>query len=132
MITPEDDNYGFARWVEGNKEELIKLGPGRHFGEWFGFGIQRGYGLKEKKFALFNTKRWGTHNPNTPECCTVVPILEPEGQTGNPYFAMLELKRTGSIMVPGYMFPEGIVVFIKDHVMYKDTFDNSEGKWNSL
>ena len=35
-ITPEDDNYGFARWVEGNKDTLLKLGPGRHMGEWWG------------------------------------------------------------------------------------------------
>ena len=31
-ITPEDDNYGFARWVEENKSELFKLGPAHHFG----------------------------------------------------------------------------------------------------
>jgi len=37
-ITPEDDNYGFARWVAANKKELQKLGPGSHFwrvvGKW--------------------------------------------------------------------------------------------------
>ena len=37
-ITPEDDNFGFAAWVEENKEELIKLGVGRHFGEFYGRG----------------------------------------------------------------------------------------------
>lgn len=31
-ITPEDDNYGFAKWVAANRDELIKLGPGRHYG----------------------------------------------------------------------------------------------------
>jgi len=53
-ITPADDNHGFARWAEGNRDELLKLGPGRHFGEWWGQGIQRGYGLKEKRLSLFN------------------------------------------------------------------------------
>ncbi len=55
-ITAQDDNHGFARWVEGNKQELLKLGAGRHFGEWWGSGIQRGYGLQkgEKRFSLFN------------------------------------------------------------------------------
>ena len=24
-ITPEDDNYGFARWANENKEELLRL-----------------------------------------------------------------------------------------------------------
>lgn len=31
-ITPESDNYGFARWAYANKEELLKLGPGRNGG----------------------------------------------------------------------------------------------------
>ncbi len=57
-ITPQDDNYGFARWVEGNKTEVLKLGPGQHFMEWAGSGIQRGYGLKEKRAYLFNNLRW--------------------------------------------------------------------------
>jgi len=53
------DNFGFAKWVQENSEELLKLGEGRHFGEWFGKGIQRGYGLNEKRFALFNVSKWG-------------------------------------------------------------------------
>src|SRR5271167_2513944 len=58
FITPEDDNFGFARWVKEHAEELAALGTGCHFGEWFGAGIQRGYGLAEKHFALFNVSRW--------------------------------------------------------------------------
>jgi hypothetical protein len=51
-ITPENDNYGFAKWAYERKDDLIRdLGPGRHFGEWWGQGIQRGYGLKEKRFS---------------------------------------------------------------------------------
>src|SRR5678815_2758188 len=57
-ITPEDDNYGFATWVRDNATELLKLGPGRHFGEWWGAGIQRRYGLTEKRWSLFNSGRW--------------------------------------------------------------------------
>lgn len=45
-ITPENDNAGFARWCMEHKEDLLRLGPGRHFGEWWGQGIQRNYGLK--------------------------------------------------------------------------------------
>lgn len=74
-ITPADDNYGFARWAEAHKDELIKLGPGRHFGEWWGSGIQRGYGLKngDKRFSLFNVGRW---TPETlPACVGLVPVL---------------------------------------------------------
>ncbi len=48
-ITPVDDNFGFARWAQDNKQELLKLGPGSHFGEWWGAGVQRRYGLAEKE-----------------------------------------------------------------------------------
>ncbi len=58
LITPAGDNMGFARWVQEHAEELITgLGPGRHFGEWWGQKIQRAYGLTEKRFSLFNTTR---------------------------------------------------------------------------
>ena len=87
------DNHGFARWVSENAEELLKLGEGRHYGEWHGKGIQRGYGLEEKRFSLFNVTRWClwneeskliSINPKTkeekyqerlPKCCYLVPIL---------------------------------------------------------
>lgn len=29
-ITPADDNFGFARWVQEHHDELLKLGPGSH------------------------------------------------------------------------------------------------------
>src|SRR5512133_2019075 len=61
-ITPECDNHGFARWAYDHKDELVLgLGPGRHYGEWWGSGIQRGYDLPkgEKRFSLFNVHRWG-------------------------------------------------------------------------
>jgi hypothetical protein len=76
-ITPgkERDNFGFAQWVQDNADALWSLGEGQHFGEWYGAGIQRTYGLDHKRFALFNTARWGSHNPNTPACCEVVPVL---------------------------------------------------------
>lgn len=34
IITPENDNHGFARWVHENCESLSHdLGPGYHYGE---------------------------------------------------------------------------------------------------
>ncbi|MDE2467212.1 MAG: RNA ligase family protein, partial [Bradyrhizobium sp.] len=73
LLPGKQDNFGFAAWVFANSAELLKLGPGRHFGEWYGAGIQRGYGLTEKRFALFNTARWLADDRAT--CCDVVPIL---------------------------------------------------------
>src|SRR5271157_773876 len=73
LTWPTQDNFGFAKWVQDNREELLKLGPGRHYGEWWGVGIQRGYGLSERRFSLFNPK-WND-NAIRPKCCSVVPIL---------------------------------------------------------
>lgn len=108
-ITPENDNFGFAAWVERNHDELLKLGPGRHFGEWWGVGIQRGYGLSERRFSLFNVSRWGDDRP---ACCHVVPVLY-----RGPFDTVLiddainALRSQGSSAAPGFMTPEGIVVF---------------------
>src|SRR6185369_17529395 len=53
IITPQNDNAGFAKWVEQNARELADvLGPGLHFGEWWGQGVQRGYGMTRKFFSL--------------------------------------------------------------------------------
>lgn len=90
-ITPTDDNFGFSGWAYYNKEELLKLGPGHHFGEWWGSGIQRGYGLKEKRFSLFNTFRWSDAAVR-PSCCSVVPVLS----AGMLYAAMTGLKKANS------------------------------------
>ena len=63
FVTPQSDNFGFAAWVRESAEELVQtLGAGYHVGEWWGHGIQRGYGLPrgERRFSLFNVTR---HNP---------------------------------------------------------------------
>lgn len=39
IITPDDDNFGFASWV-AEHPELVELGEGYHYGEWWGKGIQ--------------------------------------------------------------------------------------------
>lgn len=110
-LTPEADNFGFARWVEGNRTDLLNLGPGAHFGEWWGAGIQRRYGQKEKRFSLFNVQRW-SDDLARPSCCGVVPVL----WSGN--FSDLDTKtilyrlcNEGSVAAPGFMDPEGIVVW---------------------
>lgn len=107
--TKTDDNFGFARWVEDNRDELLTLGPGRHFGEWWGSGIQRRYGLEEKRFSLFNTSRWGEERP---ACCHVVPVLY-EGVFADTAVAtaLAALEMYGSRASPGFMKPEGVVVF---------------------
>lgn len=129
-LHPARDNCGFAKWVYDNAEELAKLGPGRHYGEWWGQGIQRKYNMTEKRFSLFNVGRWG--GPDRPACCHTVPVL------GVCLFsdaaaidAMFEkLRAEGSVASPGFMRPEGIVVHhVPGCLSFKRTFEKDvEGK----
>ena len=123
-ITPEDDNYGFARWVQTHHDELLALGPGHHFGEWWGAGIQRRYGLTEKRFSLFNSARWSAENPQ-PACCHVVPVLANGLASEVDVYAVLEnLRVTGSVAAPGFMNPEGIVIYhVASRNLYKMTLE---------
>ena len=108
-VTLDNDNAGFARWCKQNKEELLLLGPGRHFGEWWGQGIQRKYGMSEKRFSLFNVSRW---NEERPDCCHVVPTLfKGMFNTEKVDYVLKCLQEDGSYAAPGYMNPEGIIIF---------------------
>lgn len=126
-ITPKADNFGFAAWVAENSSELLKLGPGLHFGEWWGAGIQRRYGLSERRFSLFNTTRWG-NAADRPACCHVVPVLY-SGlfDTAAVEEAIARLRREGSVAAPGFMRPEGVVVFhVAGNVGFKKTLERDE------
>lgn len=142
------DNFAFAQWVESNADELAKLGPGRHFGEWWGSGIQRGYGLEkgEKRFSLFNTSRWHEAGANpyltqpgdprmpvkssteAPVCCRVVPIIYRGLFHEVKADHMLErLRSEGSFAAPGFMNPEGVVVYhTASGTFFKKTLDKDE------
>jgi len=127
-ITPEDDNHGFAKWVSEHADELrIGLGVGRHFGEWWGQGIQRGYGQDHKRFSLFNTSRWLFPNAR-PECCSCVPVLH-RGifDSQSIQYALEMLVENGSIAAPGFMRPEGIVIFhTAANICFKKTIEKDE------
>lgn len=147
-ITPEDDNFGFAAWAQEHKAELMQLGPGRHFGEWWGKGIQRGYGLAGRRFSLFNTIRWCLHGQTPqrietgdprqvkmqdvlPPCVGLVPVL-----WQGPFAAMMtalgviEMTLThGSYAAPGFRPAEGVVVYhTTGNVGFKMTFDGDGHK----
>ena len=129
-ITPTSDNFGFARWVQENGEELLKLGVGQHFGEWWGKGIQRGYGLEEKRFSLFNSHRWAGSDER-PSCCHVVPVLYRGVMDTTVVDEILQRLHTqGSEAAPGFMKPEGVVVFHthSNHGYKKTLVNNDEHK----
>lgn len=146
-ITPGDDNFGFAKWVQGNKQEILKLGPGRHFGEWWGNGIQRGYNLPDgdKRLSLFNASRWALHGSEPqripmadpriekyqdllPECVGLVPVLHRGLFNSEVIDSAIEyLKTHGSMASRGFMKPEGIVVFhVSGNVGFKKTIEKDE------
>lgn len=123
---PGDDNFGFGRWVWAHAYELAPvLGPGAHFGEWWGAGIQRRYGLETKRFSLFNTHRWkDTVFPVFG--VGIVPVLY-EGPMVNTDELIDQLRRQGSIAAPGFMAPEGIVVYHHaSRSMFKQTLSKDE------
>jgi hypothetical protein len=181
-ITPDKDNYGFARWVEENATTLVRdLGSGMHFGEWWGAGIQRRYGQLNKWFSLFNIRKWGAQEAKTdPRCekrhfsgvsmsgqgeckvnpktglkwCAcrnerpiatfltdrmgVVPVLyegplyDGDPKWDAPWFRELDrLAVTGSVAAPGFMNPEGIMVFhTAAGQMFKFTLEGDGHKEN--
>lgn len=122
-IAPSDDNFGFAKWAAGHRDELMLLGPGQHFGEWWGQGIQRGYDQPVKRFSLFNTSRWVKPRGDgstpalegqgsCPGCCDVVPVLYVGPfDTNNISNVLWRLREQGSVAAPGWKKPEGIVIF---------------------
>lgn len=131
MLSRQADNYGFASWVCDHASYLAAgLGPGRHYGEWWGQGINRGYGLSRRRFSLFNVGRWHAvgeeprlirqENPTLPAkwttpaplCCDVVPVLWRGIMDDFPVFTVLDnLRQNGSVAAPGFMRPEGIVIY---------------------
>lgn len=128
-IAPGDDGFGFAAWVEKNADELKQLGPGSHFGEWWGAGIQRKYNTGEKRFSLFNVHRWGDDGKDKrPACCHVVPVLF-QGNLDDMKVSMLlgGLGALGSVAAPGFMRPEGIVIFhVASQALFKKTLDRDD------
>lgn len=128
-ITPQDDNFGFASWVRKHEDAFRALGPGHHYGEWWGSGVnRRQYGLTngERHFSLFNTGRWNDENVLPP--LRVVPVLYAGPFTTDAVEAALERLRTeGSVAAPGFMRPEGVIVYhVAARTMAKVTIERDE------
>lgn len=131
MIVPGDDNYGFAKWVHENQEELSHvLGPGYHYGEWWGQGIRRGYGMDRKVFSLFNVGRWGNIFNLHPDKTLVdaVPSMEITLEEGASFDEVLD--RVKEYFLPSswaaskynvdYRNPEGFMMYhARSEQLYK-------------
>jgi len=126
-IRPGDDNFAFALWVKENAQELFKLGKGAHFGEWYGKGIQAGYGLDHRRFALFNTHRWGDASVR-PSCCETVPVMY-QGVFDEEIIqeCLWRLESEGSRAAPGFMKPEGVIIYhVAAGIGFKKTIHKDE------
>lgn len=144
IITPgkTTDNYGFAKFVQDNAEELFALlGEGRHFGEWWGHGIQGRYGdsMKDRRgFALFNTERYSEVRTYLKDEAGRDVLVEPvpvlwRGQFSEWMIHQVakEMLEFGSVAAPFAPNPEGIMIYhTQSGKAYKFTFDNNDkGKW---
>lgn len=133
LITLKDDSHGFAAWVGKNAPDLVRiLGVGTHMGEWWGGGINRGYGLPkgEKYFSLFNVARWDPvyDEATWPAGLSIVPVLyEGMFSTVSVRVAVEKLKDGGSFARGGYDRPEGVVVYhTAAEEMFKVTCERDE------
>jgi RNA ligase-like protein len=111
----DTDNAGFAAWAWERRAELItELGYGKHYGEWWGRGIQRGYGMDTKVFSLFRPWRYEDMigDSSAVEGLRVVPTLYAGGAEGllTTSIILATLEQEGSKAAPGYMRPEGIII----------------------
>jgi hypothetical protein len=108
-LSEKEDNHGFYKWVV-ERQDYIKdnVPPGRYYGEFVGKGIQRGYGLDIKRFYLFST--YSSFEDGEENGFYQVPVLS---MTTNLHEAARDaeyLYAAGSVAVPGFMKPEGVVV----------------------
>jgi hypothetical protein len=80
IITPEADNYGFAKWATENRSMFPPLKSSVIYGEWCGQGIKRGVAVGDLPkmfvpFAVRTNGRWWTPSEmktfffNSWSCC---------------------------------------------------------------
>lgn len=126
QVGKSTDNFGFASWVSENAVSLVMaLGEGRHFGEWWGAGIQRGYGLTsgDRRFSLFNVAKWIQPNVRdyidsvsvdiggVPGLRTVPVLYQGRNSEAAIRITAKKLHMSGSHAEPGFKPPEGVAIF---------------------
>lgn len=77
VLTPKEDNYGFAAWVLQHRDYFAELPNGTLYGEWFGQGIQSKVAasrVKGKHFAPFQFRFPNGTCVNEPQI--LMPLLE--------------------------------------------------------
>jgi len=113
------DNHGFGAWVKENEVILSQLPDGFHYGEWYGRGINRNYGLKDRRFMLFNRMRYLELLELMPSLYKVleletilsqINIMDVQAQLAIHKRELMH--ESGSRHVRGFKRPEGVMVRI--------------------
>lgn len=134
------DNFGFGAWVDANAEALRRLGPGRHYGEWWGESIGRRYGIAGRRLSLFNRARFaksGLPDGLPAEVGLVPELYRGRFDTREINKAIAKLYREGSVAVPGWRGagkagPEGVVVRLDGGFSFKLTDEGDAKKGRHL
>jgi hypothetical protein len=123
--TLNEDNHGFAAWVDERLDLLAEVLPdGLHYGEFWGSGIGRGYDLDHKRFSLFAVDRYDPRIEVVEGLYTVPVLLRHTFSTTSIMFTCNKLRAEGSTAAPGYPRPEGVCVFhTKSRTTFKVPFD---------
>lgn len=104
---------------------LRRLGPGRHYGEWWGAGIGRKYDMETRVFSLFNVGRYAKDGLPEGVPVSLVPVIYAGPVDMNYVTTCREsLIQYGSVVKPGFMQPEGMVIQIGEFV-YKDIIEKT-------
>ena len=132
----DGDNFGFASFYlpykklfkklfNSLREEHSDLCDIKIYGEWFGKGIQRGYGLENKYFMPFN-KYYAAflQQGSIPNIIEPYIFCECKYNIQESLDAMSLLRANGSYLIPGYDNPEGIIINFRDlDIRFKETIN---------
>lgn len=134
----DQDNHGFFAWAHGHAQALATaFGLGAHHGEWYGAGIGRRYGLASRRLAMFRPRpaaAWeAMHAAGLPSEVHSVPLLArltlDEVLGGEAARVVAALFAGGSVAVPGFPSPEGVVVRGPGDARMKITDNGNMPKW---
>lgn len=128
-LSEHGDNHGFYKWVMNNQNTLVtQLGDGRHYGEWWGGGINKRYPGAPKQFSLFNATRWKPiQDTGALTVCQVVPLLYHGPFDMHLIMEIFHAVRGQSRVWELCKNPEGIVIFhTAQGYLFKKTYEHDE------
>lgn len=132
-LNEHKDNYGFFNFFSQFENRIMESfspeydGLVHIYGEWFGAGIQRTYGLKEKYFMPFSPYWANTLiEVGVPNIVPPYQFYAGKMDSVREEMAFQTLKEEGSQLVPGWKRPEGIIIhYLDNNLKIKRTLDKA-------